>query len=210
MKTNPLHHIKIASPCSADWNEMRGDNRQRYCSECKLNVYNLSEMTRREAENLLFEKEGKMCVRLYKRSDGTVITQNCPVGWQGIKRKVSRVATAVFSLLAGFLGGLWSFNQISNAYGNSVQQIANDEKKYTVPNFEESEILIEEGKLSFEKPQTVFVGRVDNSAFIAESAPMKPEKKNSQKSIDFSINGGISNGPDLMSLFTERYPKNSK
>ncbi|NJM53467.1 MAG: hypothetical protein HC846_08800, partial [Blastocatellia bacterium] len=112
MKTNPLNHIKIASPCSADWNEMRGDKRKRYCSKCKLNVYNLSEMTQREAENLLFEEEGKMCVRLYRREDGTVITQNCPIGWQKIKQRASKIATAIFSLLAGFFGGVFAASQI--------------------------------------------------------------------------------------------------
>jgi len=51
--TNPLNNIKIASPCSQNWNEMIGTERERYCGECKLNVYNLSGMSRIEAENLL-------------------------------------------------------------------------------------------------------------------------------------------------------------
>ena len=44
--TNPLDSIKVASPCSADWEGMVGNNRQRFCGQCKLNVYNLSGMTR--------------------------------------------------------------------------------------------------------------------------------------------------------------------
>lgn len=40
---NPLDNIHIASPCSADWSEMYGDNRKRFCGDCKLNVYNLSD-----------------------------------------------------------------------------------------------------------------------------------------------------------------------
>jgi hypothetical protein len=103
--TNPLDKIKIASPCGANWKEMRGDNRRRYCTMCKLNVYNLSNMTREEAESFLINSEGRVCVRIYRRSDGSVITKDCPVGWQKLKRKVSRTATAVFSLIAGFLGG---------------------------------------------------------------------------------------------------------
>ena len=51
--TNPLSNIKIASPCSQDWNEMIGTERKRFCGECKLNVYNLSGMSEQEAENLL-------------------------------------------------------------------------------------------------------------------------------------------------------------
>ena len=110
MKTNPLNNLKIASPCSANWDEMLGDNRKRYCGDCQLNVYNLSGMTKIEAENLLNESEGRVCVRFYRRSDGTVLTQDCPVGWAKIKHNLSRTATAVFTLLVGLFGGIFAFN----------------------------------------------------------------------------------------------------
>jgi hypothetical protein len=103
---NPLNNIKIASPCSQDWDAMIGNDRQRYCGECKLNVYNLSGMTRNEAENLIMNAEGRLCVRYYKRADGSVLTKDCPVGWQAVKRRVSAMAAAAFSLLAGLVGGL--------------------------------------------------------------------------------------------------------
>jgi len=54
--------------------------RVRHCGECKLNVYNLSEMTQTEAEGLIRKHEGRLCVRYYQRADGTVLTRNCPVG----------------------------------------------------------------------------------------------------------------------------------
>lgn len=103
--TNPLDNVKIASPCGANWNEMRGDERQKYCAMCRLNVYNLSEMTRAEAESFLINSEGRVCLRVFRRTDGSVITKDCPVGWARIKRKVSRAATAFFALVAGFFGG---------------------------------------------------------------------------------------------------------
>lgn len=196
MKTNPLNQIKIASPCSADWNEMRGDNRQRYCSECKLNVYNLSEMTQREAENLLFEKEGKMCVRLYKRSDGTVITQDCPVGLAKLKQNVSRFATATFGLIVGFFGGVWVFNQVSNVYKDELKKVT-VESKEEISSEEKPEILLKPNEL-MEKKYEPIVGRVADSSIVSETK---------KKEIDFSFSGGISNGPELMWIFTERYPK---
>jgi hypothetical protein len=109
--TNPLDNIRVASPCRADWNEMRGDERKRFCSECSLNVYNLSGMTRDEAENLLLTSEGRVCVRFYRRRDGTILTKDCPVGWQAVRRRVSRAATAVVSLCAGIFTGIFAFNQ---------------------------------------------------------------------------------------------------
>lgn len=104
--SNPLDNIKIASPCSANWNQMIGDERQRHCAECKLSVYNLSGMSKREAENLLTEAEGRVCVRYYKRADGTVITKDCPVGWKALKQRVSKTAAAFASLVFSCLGGI--------------------------------------------------------------------------------------------------------
>lgn len=110
MKTSPLNNIKIASPCSANWDEMNGDDKKRFCGSCQLNVYNLSGMTKIEAEKLLMDSEGKVCVRFYKRADGTVLTQDCPVGWAKVKRNLTRAATAVFSLIIGLFGGIFAFN----------------------------------------------------------------------------------------------------
>jgi len=110
---NPLNNIKIASPCAANWDEMFGDEHKRHCSECKLNVYNLSDMTQIEAENFLINSEGRVCVKFYRRTDGTVLTQNCPVGWQRLKKRVSQTANAVFSMFVGIFSGLFTFNQFS-------------------------------------------------------------------------------------------------
>lgn len=179
MKKSPLDHIKIASPCSADWDEMLGDKRKRFCLQCNLNVYNLSEMTQREAEKFLFEAEGRVCVRLYRRKDGTVITQDCPVGWQAVKRKISRAATATFGLIVGFFGGLWGATQ---------------------SNFDNSELL---EKVTLDKPNTVEI-----STGLAVEIPPEPKAKKAKKeAIDFTVNGGVSNMNEIMWIFTERYPK---
>ncbi|HEX8250082.1 MAG TPA: hypothetical protein VF599_18050 [Pyrinomonadaceae bacterium] len=107
--TNPLDKIKIAAPCAANWDEMFGDERRRFCSACKLNVYNLSEMTREEAENFLINSEGRVCLRIFRRADGSVITQNCPVGWQALKRKASRAASAALAMMITIFSGILGF-----------------------------------------------------------------------------------------------------
>lgn len=142
--TNPLDHVKIASPCSADWNEMHGDARKRFCSACQLNVYNLSAMTRREAENLLMNSEGRLCVRFYRRADGTILTENCPVGWARIRQRVSRIATAAFSLVAGFLGGVFGFSQLTTIYQDSFERASVEESK----NSDDKRFLIETAEIS--------------------------------------------------------------
>ena len=72
--------LTIATPCPASWDDMEGDDRVRFCPECELNVYNLSAMTEEQALALVQEREGRLCVRLYQREDGTVLTSDCPVG----------------------------------------------------------------------------------------------------------------------------------
>lgn len=111
---SPLHDLKIASPCSANWAEMYGSERQRFCGDCKLNVYNLSGMTTAEAEQLIINAEGRLCVRFYRRADGSIITQDCPVGWAKVKQRLSRTVTALFSLLVSFAGGMWAINMFSS------------------------------------------------------------------------------------------------
>jgi hypothetical protein len=76
---SPLDTLRIASPCSADWAQMRGTDRRRFCAECGLHVYDLAAMTRPEAEALL-ESDETPCIRLFRRIDGSILTTDCPVG----------------------------------------------------------------------------------------------------------------------------------
>jgi len=83
----PLDDITVAAPCHAAWDKMRGSDTVRFCQSCEKNVYNLSGMSRAQAEALLREKEGDFCKRISRRADGTVITDNCPVGLRGVRRR---------------------------------------------------------------------------------------------------------------------------
>jgi hypothetical protein len=98
-----LDNIRVATPCSADWAKMTGDERVRACGDCKKSVYNLSNMTRDEAQALIIEKEGKLCVRYFQRTDGTILLKDCVIG---VKRKRRRrlFAVGAAALLAGGAG----------------------------------------------------------------------------------------------------------
>ncbi len=90
-----LDQVRVASPCDRDWNEMLGDDRVRYCLGCEKNVFNLSAMSREDAEQLLQERVGKdLCVRFYQRADGTILTEDCPVGVKRKRRKKLALAFA--------------------------------------------------------------------------------------------------------------------
>jgi hypothetical protein len=99
-----LQNLSIAAPCSANWNEMLGDERARFCGRCKKHVYNISAMSRTEAEALILEKEGNLCLRFAKRADGTVVVDNCPVGLRAIRRRLRWIGAGIAAAIT-FIGG---------------------------------------------------------------------------------------------------------
>ena len=78
---------------------MAGDERVRYCAECKLDVYNFSEMSDADIENIVFHRNGRLCARFYQRSDGTMLTRNCPVGLRAVVRRVSGFASVTLAAM---------------------------------------------------------------------------------------------------------------
>ena len=172
MFTNSLDDIRIASPCSSDWNSMYGDDRSRFCSDCKLNVYNLSGMTRDEAEQLVMNSEGRLCVRFFRRKDGTILTQDCPVGWRAVKRRVSRIAVAVSSIMAGFLTGVFSLRAFDSAISLIPTGDVDDpavEETWDVPALDERGRLVEwEGQIAVEDFDRPIAGRVVNVGRIED------------------------------------------
>lgn len=103
--SHSLDIIDVASPCSAPWDSMTGNDQVRHCDRCDLNVYNLSAMTRDEAEQLVFQHEGRLCVGFFRRADGTVITKDCPVGARALRRKLARLVASVGAIIALLVTG---------------------------------------------------------------------------------------------------------
>lgn len=106
-----LSNIRIASPCSQKWEEMVGDERKRFCAQCQLPVYNFAAMTQVEVESLLMKAEGRVCGRIFQRTDGTILTQDCPVGLRAVRRRVGRMVTAAFSTILGLFTSQTAFAQ---------------------------------------------------------------------------------------------------
>ena len=104
--TDPLSRVRVAAPCRADWERMQGNERVRFCTQCSMNVYNLSNMSKKDAEALILSAEGRLCVRYYHRADGTIMTNNCPVGLRALKRRVSGMTRAAISSVLSFFAGM--------------------------------------------------------------------------------------------------------
>ena len=99
--SNKLDQIQIPVPCPTDWEEMAGNDRVRYCAECRKNVYNLSKMTRREAEAIIATKQGNLCARIVRNPDGTILTETLPVILPTDGRRASPVAAALVTAIIG-------------------------------------------------------------------------------------------------------------
>ncbi len=97
-----LDQLRVASPCSAPWDEMVGTERARFCGLCEKTVYNVSAMTREEAEQFLSAATSP-CVRFYQRADGTILTSDCPVG-VSTRRKRNLLFGALATVAAAFAG----------------------------------------------------------------------------------------------------------
>lgn len=107
-----LDTLRIASPCNEPWENMVGDERSRFCGRCEKDVHNVSAMTRVEAEALLESVASSICVRMYQRTDGTILTADCPVGVR--KKRVKRLFLAtVGGGLAAAAGALafWRYEE---------------------------------------------------------------------------------------------------
>ena len=93
-----LQNVRVAAPCHASWDDMtpvQGE-RVRICEGCQKRVYTLSAMGQAEAEGLLRSHEGHLCVRYYRRQDGTILSSDCPVGLRAARRLVlTRVGVSV-------------------------------------------------------------------------------------------------------------------
>jgi hypothetical protein len=102
-KETALDKVSLAKPCSQNWDEMVGDERERFCNQCSLNVYNLSSMTRGEAEEFLqLRNDGSVCLNYTADAKGKVITDDCPRPLRSIRDRVRPVLKVASSFVAAF------------------------------------------------------------------------------------------------------------
>lgn len=115
-----LANLRIAFPCEVKWDDMIGDDRERFCNSCQLSVYNISTMTTPEAALFLQTRLGsggaaRTCVQMYRRADGTVMTDDCPRALRkvrdmavGTQRRVLRCMQLLVILLLGTVSPSWA------------------------------------------------------------------------------------------------------
>jgi len=112
--TISLDLVQVASPCHVSWDEMTGDERIRFCKQCSLHVYNLSDMPRAEAEALVNQAEGRTCIRMFRRDDGTMLTRDCPVGLRAMRQRLLRAVAALAGVMLALVTGTLFAGRLKN------------------------------------------------------------------------------------------------
>ena len=108
---------------------MTGTERVRFCQVCNLNVYNIAELTQKEATALVSNTEGRICARLFRRSDGTVITRDCPVGLRAIRRRVARMTGAIFATVVALSSAVFGQKPAKKDDSSCKQQVTISRKQ---------------------------------------------------------------------------------
>ncbi len=103
LRTEPdrVDRVEIATPCEVSWDSMYGDERVRHCGSCRQNVYNVAQLTRAQALELIAAAERskgshRVCLRIYRRPDGTVVTADC---WSRLRAARRRGVWAFVAML---------------------------------------------------------------------------------------------------------------
>lgn len=68
------HQIVITSPCPMDWEQMRGDDKVRFCDQCGKPVYNFAVLTGSQAREMITKGTDNLCGRIVRKADGTIAT----------------------------------------------------------------------------------------------------------------------------------------
>jgi hypothetical protein len=73
-------------------------------------------------------------VKFYRRKDGSILTDNCPVGLRALRRRAQRIRKAIASSVIGFLAGIGAYGAVdavasylllrpATSYGHTMGQM---------------------------------------------------------------------------------------
>lgn len=120
LEQSPLDSIILAYPCKVQWSSMEGDERERFCNKCSLTVFNISDLTKKEAEDFLRSKsDDNLCLKFYHRADGTIKTDNCPRYLRSIRNRIRwlhKTTSLSLAFLLSLIGTALTQAHASDAY----------------------------------------------------------------------------------------------
>lgn len=94
--------IVIPTPCHADWDAMRPEDRGRFCFDCRTSVHDLSAMTEPEAQRFLRDSaanDRRVCVSYQHDEAGTLVFREAPPAPVVPLSRLRRPRTAAAALM---------------------------------------------------------------------------------------------------------------
>jgi hypothetical protein len=171
-----LDSLQVISPCPVAWSSMEGTDEVRFCGKCRKNVYNVAAMTRAEALAVIERAEGRVCMQLTRRPDGTIATGDC---WAALRRARRRglIAFAV-AVPAIVLAQLWSQAFGLRALSGFLRRPPPPAAALMIPELPPIETAPEpepvlKGEISIERPRTI---RGKTSIVLGRMAAPSPPK----------------------------------
>lgn len=166
-----LDDVVIAAPCPISWDNMTGDDRVRHCSGCDKHVYNIADMTDAEATDFFTQNGSVECVRIFRRNDGKIMTDNCPKGLRVIRNRIKNglkfgagIAAAMFAFIPGF-------SPSANAQQASPETKQQDMKgDVYIPPVEAKGQMVKSPRKS---PQIMMGGECSSSGSTSKEEPQK-------------------------------------
>lgn len=129
-----LENLVNTFECNLDWNDMPGSNRVRDCGQCKCKVFNMSQMSRREANAFLVENGTSQCMILEQRQDGSIVTDECPVPLRNIRNILGKLRHAVAVILTLTFSGAAALAQQCPPNSRAIMgKFVMPQVKFTMP-----------------------------------------------------------------------------
>ena len=104
--------LAVVAPCPIGWEQLAGNDRVRFCGHCQQNVHNVASLTMDEAAALIQRVEGRACLRLQRRADGTVITRDCFHAVRRARERIVASALGVMVAAAGYWTGVQGLRKL--------------------------------------------------------------------------------------------------
>lgn len=96
---NLSERLKIKTPCTANWDQMVGNEWVRFCEHCQLIVNDLTPLTPKRVHRLIANSKGRLCVRYRLTAEGAPLLKAAPQHLHQIRTRVSKIAAGAFTTM---------------------------------------------------------------------------------------------------------------
>ena len=127
----------VPNPCPESWDALTPEERGHFCATCQTKVWDLSSMTKAEADALVQELDGDLCVSYRERADGSVAHRPEPLVPLARLRARLPAAAGLSLMLAACTPSTGGESDAAPAQGPKAEEPKAEEPKAQGPKAEE-------------------------------------------------------------------------